>query len=399
MSRTLSVLVVDDEAGLCAGVARVFRKLRVEGMDGNEPYTFETQSASRAEEARRLWSQTPFDLYLVDYRLPDANGLDLVRELRSRDEDAPIVVITAFASLDVAVTATKNGAFDFLSKPFTPEELEAVVRKAVRQLTLQRRARALEEQRRRARFEFLSVLAHELKAPLGAVENYLRIMKDQVLGPYVSNYETQIDRALLRIEGMRKMISDLLDLTRIESGEKRRELQRLDLGEVARQVLDNYAAEASARGIALELHAPAPVELQADRGEMEIILNNLVSNAIKYNRPKGRVDVYVMKDGEQVTIRVRDTGIGISEADAAKLFHEFVRIKNEHTAAIPGSGLGLSIVKKLALLYDGDVSVRGQPGEGSEFTVTLKATSGGRDPAKEESHPQDANPPSAAATR
>jgi signal transduction histidine kinase len=335
----------------------------------------------------------------VDYRLPDANGLDLVRELRSRDEDAPIVVITAFASLDVAVTATKNGAFDFLSKPFTPEELEAVVRKAVRQLTLQRRARALEEQRRRARFEFLSVLAHELKAPLGAVENYLRIMKDQVLGPYVSNYETQIDRALLRIEGMRKMISDLLDLTRIESGEKRRELQRLDLGEVARQVLDNYAAEASARGIALELHAPAPVELQADRGEMEIILNNLVSNAIKYNRPKGRVDVYVMKDGEQVTIRVRDTGIGISEADAAKLFHEFVRIKNEHTAAIPGSGLGLSIVKKLALLYDGDVSVRGQPGEGSEFTVTLKATSGGRDPAKEESHPQDANPPSAAATR
>ncbi len=374
MTRPLRTLIVDDEPGLCAGVARVFRRLRLEAPDGGEPFSLETVTAKDAAEARRRWTENHFDLFLVDYKLPDANGLDLVRELRLRDEDALIIVITAFASLEVAVTATKNGAFDFLSKPFTPEELESIVRKAVRQLMLQRRARALEEERRRARFEFLSVLAHELKAPLGAVESYLRIMKDRVLGPLVSDYEAQLDRALLRIEGMRKMILDLLDLTRIESGEKRRELRPLDLVEVARTALDIYASEAAARRITLSLHATEPIGITADRGEIEIILNNLISNAIKYNRPDGRVDVELRKEGGWVVVRVRDTGIGMTQAETAKLFREFVRIKNERTAAIPGSGLGLSIVKKLALLYGGDVSVRSQPDMGSEFTVTLKAS-------------------------
>lgn len=373
MSRTLRTLVVDDEPGLCAGVARVLRRVTIETSEGGEPLTFETDTAATAAEARRAWTAWNYDLFLLDYKLPDGSGLDLLRELRARDPDALAIVITAFASLDVAVTATKNGAFDFLSKPFTPEELESVVRKAVRQLLLQRRARALEEERRRARFEFLSVLAHELKAPLAAVESYLRILKDGVLGDRIENYSQQIERALLRIEGMRKMIYDLLDLTRIESGEKRRELTTVNLVEIARSAIELFAAEAAARRVTVALNAPTPVELRADRGEMEIIFNNLVSNGIKYNREGGRVEVAVAREGDFAVIRVSDTGIGMTEAECARLFQEFVRIKNEKTVAIPGSGLGLSTVRKLARLYSGDATVRSRPNQGSVFTVTLRS--------------------------
>lgn len=373
MSRALRALVVDDEPGLCAGVARVLRRVKIEAPEGGEPFVFETDAAETGAAARARWAEKPYDLTILDYKLPDASGLDLLREWRERDGDALVIVVTAFASLDTAVSATKNGAFDFLSKPFTPEELESVVRKAVRQLLLQRRARALEEERRRARFEFLSVLAHELKAPLGAVENYLRIMKDRVLGDSIERYDNSIERALLRIEGMRKMIADLLDLTRIESGERRRELRRVDLAEVARAAVETFAGDAAARRVTVAIAAPGPVELTADRGEMEIILNNLVSNAIKYNREGGRVDVELSREGERAIIRVRDTGIGMTEAECAKLFREFTRIKNEKTVAIPGSGLGLSTVRKLALLYGGDTQVRSRPDEGSEFTVTLRA--------------------------
>jgi len=110
-----------------------------------------------------------------------------------------------------------------------------------------------------------------------------------------------------------------------------------------------------------------------DASEIEIVLNNLISNAVKYNRRHGSVDVFLNRDGEYVEIKVSDTGIGMTPEETAKLFGEFVRIKNEKTRQITGSGLGLSIVKKIAQLYDGTVNVTSEPDKGSTFTVRLRA--------------------------
>jgi two-component system, sensor histidine kinase and response regulator len=110
----------------------------------------------------------------------------------------------------------------------------------------------------------------------------------------------------------------------------------------------------------------------ADRGEIEMILNNLISNAIKYNREGGRVDVRLTREADRLTIAVADTGIGLTPEEAGRLFGEFVRIRNEKTQNILGSGLGLSIVKKLASLYGGDATVTSQSGVGSTFTVVLR---------------------------
>lgn len=184
-------------------------------------------------------------------------------------------------------------------------------------------------------------------------------------------YARMTERCMTRIAGMRKMIEDLLDLTRIESGQKSRELVGVDVCEVARTALDTALPSAQARGITLELHASAPIPMTADRGELEIIFNNLVSNAVKYNRDNGRVDVSVEAGAGRVRIVVKDTGIGIRQEDVAKLFNDFVRLKNEETRNVLGSGLGLSIVKKLAVMYGGEVSVTSEPGAGSAFSVTL----------------------------
>jgi len=123
--------------------------------------------------------------------------------------------------------------------------------------------------------------------------------------------------------------------------------------------------------LTVELAPGEPVEMTADRSEIEMILNNLLSNAVKYNRPGGRVDVTLAKREGEVSIAVADTGIGISAEETSRLFAEFVRIRNAKTADILGSGLGLSIVKKLAQLYDGRATVASQPEEGSTFTVVL----------------------------
>ncbi len=172
---------------------------------------------------------------------------------------------------------------------------------------------------------------------------------------------------------MRRLIAELLDLTRIESGQRRRDLVEVDLREVALASLDTAAPAASERGIAMGVHTPDHVRVIADRGEMEILFNNLVSNAVKYNREHGRVDVTIGPEDGGVRFEVADTGIGLSAEEASRLFQEFVRIKNDRTRTIPGTGLGLSIVKKLAQLYFGDVMVQSEPNVGSRFTVTLQA--------------------------
>jgi len=170
---------------------------------------------------------------------------------------------------------------------------------------------------------------------------------------------------------MRKMIGDLLDLTRIESGERKREFAEVDVREVAQTAIDTALAEAQERNISVALQADGPVSMQADRSEIEIILNNLITNAVKYNRDGGSVAVRLASQDGTVSISVRDTGIGMTTEEAARLFNDFVRIKNERTRNILGSGLGLSTVKKIALLYDGEVTVEGEPDKGSIFTVTL----------------------------
>ena len=308
---------------------------------------------------------------LLDHKMPGISGLDVLHRVAAMKSDILTVMITAYASIETAVAATKQGAYDFLAKPFTPDELRNTVRKATVRIALAREARKLAEERRQVRFQFIRVLGHELKSPLGAVDGFLQLLQNRSLGDDLDAYEEVLQRGRDRIHGMVKLIGDLLDMTRIESGQKERALEPIDLVEVARSALELQHLEADRRDITCEIQNVDPVLIEADRGEMEMVFNNLISNAVKYNREKGRLDIAIVPSDDQIQLRVADTGIGLTEEEAEKLFGEFVRIKNEKTRGIDGSGLGLSIVRKIADLYDGDVAVSSQPGEGSTFTVTL----------------------------
>jgi signal transduction histidine kinase len=332
---------------------------------------FRVSQADSGEAALIAIEKDEPDLILLDYKLPGITGLDVLQALSERKCEALVVMITAYASLETAVQATKIGAFDFLAKPFTPDELKAVVHKASKHFMIQRQAQRLAEERRQIRFEFLSVLAHELKSPLAAVEGNLFILRDHLAGEKVADYDPWVDRSIQRLDGMRKLIFDLLDLTRIESGQKQRSLSDVDLCAVASWCLETHQAMAAQKCVILRLESTGPVLFHADAGEMEIIFNNLVSNAIKYNQEGGSVAVIIASEPSLVKLVVRDTGIGMSAEEIGKLFGEFSRIKNEKTRNILGSGLGLSILRRLAALYGGSVEVTSQPGEGSTFTVLL----------------------------
>lgn len=368
----LDVLIVDDEAGMREGAARSLEGFSVPLPDFNETVTFAVRRAATGEEAlAQLKAKSP-DIVLLDYKLPDMTGIDVLTAAPGAG-DFLTIMITAFASLEVAVNATKRGAFDFLAKPFTPEELRATISKAARSIYLHRKARRLEEEKRQVRFEFISVLAHELKSPLAAVEGYMHLMRERMKGPELAAYDSMVERSVVRIGGMRKLVMDLLDLTRLESGKKKRVMEQVDLVKAAGLIMENVSALAASKKVTLELKAPAQLSLNADPGEIDMIMSNLLTNAVKYNREGGRAVLELARnEAGAAAIRCSDTGIGMTEEELAKLFGEFVRMKNEHTRNIDGSGLGLSILKKVVKLYGGDVKVQSKYGEGTTFELTLK---------------------------
>ena len=228
---TLQVVMCDDEEALCLGVRRIIQKYRVHVADVlvDAAYTFR-YFTSGEDYLAYLADGGVVDLLLLDLKLPGVGGMDVLDAMSSQGREVLTIMITAYATFETAVKATKLGAYDFLAKPFTPDELRYALRKATQQLILSRQARKLAEEKRQVRFNFISVLAHELKAPLNAVEGYLNILRTTEADQNLQ----MVERSIVRVDGMKKLIGDLLDLTRIESGQRERIIKRLDLAELAR---------------------------------------------------------------------------------------------------------------------------------------------------------------------
>jgi len=368
---TLKILVVDDEPGIRSGVMRILRNFKVDYPFMDEHYDFEVFEAADGEEGVVLVDSKQPDIVLLDNKLPGMQGVEVLEYIRNKKYDMFVVMITSYASLELAVKATHDGAVDFIPKPFTPQELKSSLETIVKQIYLKRMAREMKQQGKQIRFQFLSVLSHELKAPLNAVEGYLNIIKDRQLGENLNDYNELIDRSLKRLLGMRNLIFDLLDLTKIESGKQSQRSENTDLVIIARNAIDTMMPFAIQKEVEVALNAPEKMIKFLDPEEMEIILNNLISNAIKYNKQKGTVEIDIEERDRNTSIRVEDSGIGIKKEDQAKLFRDFSRIKNPKTKNISGSGLGLSIVKKIVELNDGNIRVESEPDKGTIFTVTI----------------------------
>ena len=367
----LKVLVIDDEPGIRSGVTRILRDFHVTYPFMDEDYTFEIQLASTGEDGITMIESDKPDIILLDNKLPGIQGVDVLEYVRERKYDIVIAMITSYASLDVAIRATRDGATDFIPKPFTPQELKSSIENMSKQLYLRKVTDKLKTEGKKVRYQFLSVLSHELKAPLNALEGYLRMMQEKQAGERIEDYADHIDRSLQRIQGMRNLIMDLLDFTKIRLERKEEKIQEVDLAEVAKGAIVTVQPYAIQMEVTINLDVRNDSTIMADPEDMEIIFNNLISNAVKYNKFGGKAEITIDSSENEVFLIFTDTGIGISEAERENLFREFMRVKNERTKNISGSGLGLSIVRKVIELYHGTIKVDSTPDLGTVFTVRL----------------------------
>jgi signal transduction histidine kinase len=334
------------------------------------------------------------EVYLVDYRLNGRTGLELLRTARQAGCEGPVILLTGQGDREVDVEAMRAGAADYLCKSaLTSATLERAIRYALE------RHRAAKELRRahdelevrvaertaelsrvnaqlaeadRRKDEFLAMLAHELRNPLAPIRNGLEILR--LAGPDVQLQQEARDLVERQVRHLTRLVDDLLDVTRITRGKVRLQRQRLDLARLVRTTTEDRRPTLEQAGLRLELELPeTPLWILGDPTRLAQVLSNLLDNASKFTDRGGAVRVRLERaPGPQAVLAVQDTGIGLEATMLGRLFEPFAQDDRSLERTGGGLGLGLALVKGLALLHGGEVhAVSEGPGKGAEFRVRL----------------------------
>lgn len=223
------------------------------------------------------------------------------------------------------------------------------------------------------RLLFLASATHDLKSPLNTITSYIRSLADGYMGEVAEDQKRVLLRILLRINGLRQLINDVLKLGEIEMEDgKGKNLEKFDIIKLLSESVDEFKSLAKEHGVSVIFEPQIKrVIVLADPAQIDEVIHNYISNAIKYNRENGRVTICAEITGNNVKISVSDTGLGIKEEEIPRVFSDFFRSPEVKRLKIEGSGLGLGIVKRIVERFGGSVGVTSKYQEGSTFYFTL----------------------------
>ena len=355
------VLVADDNGDMRQYIVRLLsERYRVTAVPDGEA------ALAAARE------QAP-ELVLTDVMMPRLDGFGLLRKLRAdpRTREVPVIMLSARAGEESRVEGMEAGVDDYLIKPFSARELLARVGAHLQMARIRREAAEALREADRRKDEFLAMLSHELRGPLAPLGNMLEVVKRaEGNTELVRHAYATMDRQLAQLV---RLVDDLLDVSRITRNKMELRKERVELAPVLRQALEACRPLADGMRHDLAVTLPAePVYLQADAARLAQIFQNLVHNACKYTEPKGRIALNAERQGGDVVVTVKDTGLGIPPDKLATIFDMFTQVDASRERAQGGLGIGLTLVKRLVEMHDGTVEARSEgPGRGSEFVVRL----------------------------
>ncbi|GGY49857.1 response regulator [Pseudoduganella albidiflava] len=332
---------------------------------------FRVLEAGSGTEALRMAHEVAPDLVLLDTKLPDINGFEVCRQLKQDPLTAMVLVLqtsASYLSSPDKVRALDSGADNYLFEPIEPEELVANVRALLRLGRVERELRDMD----RRKDEFLAILAHELRNPLGPIRNAVELLRS--LDPHSSPAQENARRVILRqTDHMVRLVDDLLDVSRISQGKialRRAEVELCGLLKAAAETAEpNIAVRQHVLTVKLPDH---DIWVDGDSVRLTQVVGNLLNNAAKFTAPGGHITLAACLEGGEAVIRVTDNGIGISPEQAETIFDLFAQAGHSPDRVQDGLGIGLSLVRTLVNLHGGSVNVHsGGEGHGSTFEVRL----------------------------
>ncbi len=316
------------------------------------------------------------DLVLMDINLKSKmDGIDAAEVIYSQLR-IPVIFVTAFSESKLIARAKKTGSFGFLLKPFNRTELDVMVEMALDKASVEREleiTKARLEEENANKDKFFSIISHDLKNPIGVI-----MSTSEFLDSEYEDFSDKERKELIHVVKnsaikIHDLLEDLLDWARAKMGNMKYEPKNTILSRIGNEVLDLLEYNANNKEIELLNNISSSIAVYGDANMINLIIRNLISNAIKFTNKGGKIEINSTFNGDEVTISVSDNGVGISEKDQQKLF----RIDTYHTTIgtndEPGTGVGLIFCKELVEKNDGKIWVESELGKGSKFIFTLPA--------------------------
>jgi len=360
MKSTPKILIIDDEEIVLDSCTHILKSSGYQIITAHDGMT----------GVETMKQENP-DLIFVDLKMPGISGLEVLEKIQEYDATIVPIVITGFATVSSAVEAMKKGAYDFLPKPFTPDEMRLITRRAIDKRKLVLETIMLRKEKEMLREQFAAIVSHELKSPLGAVQQSLFGLVSDLEETLSEAQKNKIQRLQSRISDMIKLVNTWLRAISVDISTIRENFGPTSVAETIAKAVESCQPHAIRKDISIKTSLKQPLAT-VNGNEVTLVeaLVNIIGNAVKYTQMGGQVAILAKAEGNNVLIEVKDNGVGISAEDLPHIFDDFYvgKTKPENERR---SGVGLAITKRIIEAHDGSITVDSELGKGSSFVIQL----------------------------
>jgi signal transduction histidine kinase len=360
MKDIYKVLIIDDEEIVIDSCTEIL---------ANSDYQVAT--ASNGMLGLDLMQEFQPDITFVDLKMPGLSGLEVLGKIQEYDPTIVSIVITGYATVSSAVEAMKQGAYDFLPKPFTPDELRLIAKRGVEKRKLVLETIALRREKEMLRENFAAIVSHELKSPLGAVQQNLFNLEYELSDKLSEDQKRRLERMKVRIADLLEMIRTWLRVYTTDLDAIKDNFKPLIVNNVISKTVESVQPHAMRKDIEIVTSIREPIsQVNGEEGTLTEALINLSTNAIKYSHTGSEISIIAEEKEDNVAISIIDSGIGISDEDLPYIFNDFYRGKQKGVSE-SGVGVGLAITQRIIEAHNGSIAVKSKINEGSTFEIRL----------------------------
>ena len=363
-----NILVADDEKTMRELLARALL---------SRGFTVET-AANGAEALEKIREQ-PFDMLITDLLMPNIVGMELIQQARKILPDLIVIVITGNATLETAIQALKQGAYDYITKPFAPELIIPVIERGLEKLHLRQKNAELEQITKKLqeieqiKSDLLDTITHEFSTPIAIIKAYIDMFLDghfDMSNPRHLDSLRSIRSAVVRLE---RLVMNLLTLSMGKGTNFELKKEKIFIQDIISNALSQLNEDITKKNINVILNIePHLPPIDADPSKLSIAVLNLLDNAVKFNKTGGiiRISASQLKS-KSIGVAISDTGIGIPEEKIEEIYSPFTQVDMSSTREHQGTGLGLTVAKTIIEAHNGKITLKSKIGKGSTFIFVL----------------------------